>query len=93
VPDAHCEGRRSEHRGNAMRAHVGDRLVIKGHHVGEADRDAEILEVRGEDGAPPFLVRWDDDGHEGLFFPGSDALVEPIRRRRPETRRVDPGTR
>jgi hypothetical protein len=59
-----------------MRAEVGDRLVIKGHHVGERDRDAEILEVHGEDGGPPFRVRWNDDGHEGLFFPGSDATVE-----------------
>jgi hypothetical protein len=59
-----------------MRAEVGDRLVIKGHHVGERDRDAEILEVHGESGGPPFLVRWSDDGHEGLFFPGSDATVE-----------------
>ena len=53
-----------------MRAAVGDRLVIKGHHVGEPDKDAEILEVHGEDGAPPWLIRWDDDGHEGLYFPG-----------------------
>ena len=59
-----------------MRAAVGDRLVIKGHHVGEADLDAEILEVHGDDGAPPWLVRWEDDGHVGLFFPGPDAVVE-----------------
>ena len=59
-----------------MRASVGDRLTVKGHHVGEPDRDAEILEVCGEDDGPPFRVRWDDDGHEGLFFPGSDAVVE-----------------
>lgn len=59
-----------------MRASAGDRLVIKGHHVGEPDRDAEILEVRGENGDPPYFVRWSDDGHEGLFFPGSDAEVE-----------------
>jgi hypothetical protein len=59
-----------------MQASVGDRLVIKGHHVGEPDRAAEIIEVRGVDGGPPFLVRWDDDGHEGLFFPGSDAVIE-----------------
>jgi hypothetical protein len=59
-----------------MRAAVGDRIVIKGHHVGEPDRDAEILEVRGPDGSPPYLVRWSDDGHEGLFFPGPDAVVE-----------------
>jgi hypothetical protein len=59
-----------------MKAAVGDRLVIKGHHVGERDRDAEILEVRGEGGQPPWVVRWNDDGHEGLFFPGADAVIE-----------------
>ena len=65
-----------------MKANVGDRLVIKGHRVGEPDRDAEILEVHGDDGGPPFLVRWDDDGHEGLFFPGPDATVEHFPQRR-----------
>ena len=35
-----------------MRASVGDRLVIKGHNVGDHDRDAEILEVHGEEGFP-----------------------------------------
>ena len=59
-----------------MRASVGDRLIIKAHNVGEHDRDAEILEVQGDDGGPPYLVRWDEDGHEGLFFPGSDATVQ-----------------
>ena len=27
-----------------MKAAAGDRLLIKGHYVGEPDRDAEILE-------------------------------------------------
>jgi hypothetical protein len=63
-------------RGATMRAEVGDRVVIKGHHVGEPDRDAEVLEVHGAEGAPPWLLRWSDDGHEGLFFPGADAVVE-----------------
>lgn len=58
-----------------MRAHAGQRLVVRGRHQGDADRDAEILEVRGADGAPPYLVRWSDTGHEGLFYPGSDAFV------------------
>jgi hypothetical protein len=61
-----------------MRAEVGDRLVVKGHHVGEPDKDAEILEVRGDDGGPPFLVRWSDDGHEGLVWPGPDAFVDHL---------------
>jgi len=33
-----------------------------------------VIEVRGEDGAPPYLVRY-DDGHEGLVFPGTDCQV------------------
>lgn len=59
-----------------MRAHVGDRIVIRGHHIGEPDHDGEILEVRGDDGAPPYLVRWEDSGHEVLFFPGPDAVID-----------------
>jgi hypothetical protein len=59
-----------------VKAAVGDHIVISGHLVGEHQRKAVILEVRGDDGAPPYVVRWFDDGHEGLFFPGSDARVE-----------------
>lgn len=68
-----------------MHAKVGDRLVIKGHRVGDPDRRAEILEVRGSGGEPPFLVRWSDDDHQSLLFPGSDAVVE---RRTPRRRRA-----
>lgn len=59
-----------------MQANVGDRIVIRGHHVGEPDRDCEVLEVRGREGEPPYVVRWGDSGHEGLFFPGPDAYVQ-----------------
>jgi hypothetical protein len=59
-----------------MQASVGDRIVIKGHHVGEPERDCAVLEVRGPEGGPPYVVRWGDDGHETLFFPGPDATVE-----------------
>jgi hypothetical protein len=57
----------------------GDRLVVRSHHVGEPERDAEILEVLGEHGRPPFRVRWQDTGHESVVFPGSDAIVEHFR--------------
>jgi hypothetical protein len=57
-----------------MHARVGDKLVVRSHHVGTPDREAEVLVVRGTDGAPPYVVRW-SDGHEGLYFPGSDAQV------------------
>ena len=58
-----------------MHAKPGDRVIIKGHRMGEPDRDGEVLEVRGADGAPPYLVRF-SDGHESLVFPGPDCVVE-----------------
>ena len=59
-----------------MRAGVGDRLVIRGHAHGQPDRDGEIIEVRGPEGGPPYRVRWDDNGHETLVFPGRDAVIQ-----------------
>lgn len=63
------------------RAQPGDELIVKGHHLGEPERDGEIVEVVGADGAPPYVVRW-DDGHTSRLFPGSDAYVRPLKRRR-----------
>lgn len=59
-----------------MFASAGDRLVVHGLRLDDPVRDAEILEVRGKDGQPPYLVRWGDTGHEGLVFPGPDATVQ-----------------
>jgi hypothetical protein len=70
--------------GGMMRAHTGDALLVRGHHVGDQDRQAVIIEVHGTDGAPPYLVRW-EDGHESVFFPSSDAFVERL----PAGERVD----
>jgi len=47
-----------------MRAEVGDRISVHSMHVGEPERDGEILEVHGKDGGPPFLVRWSDNGQD-----------------------------
>lgn len=58
-----------------MKATVGERVVIHGRSVGVVDRHGEILEVRGDDGEPPWMVRF-DDGHETLVFPGADYEIE-----------------
>lgn len=60
---------------DVVKAAVGDEVMVTGQHVGEPSRDTVVLEVRGPDGEPPYRVRWADDGHEGLFFPGSDAAI------------------
>lgn len=57
-----------------MQAKVGDCLVVESHSADAHRREGEIIEVRGADGSPPFVVRW-PDGHEGLMFPGPDAHV------------------
>jgi hypothetical protein len=59
-----------------MYATVGDRIIIRGVHTGDASRDCEVLEVRGVDGGPPYVVRWGDTGHEAILYPGTDAMVQ-----------------
>lgn len=64
-----------------MKARVGDRLIIRGHSVGEEPRDGEIIEVRGPNGEPPYVVRWENE-HIALVFPGPDAVVSRVRHKR-----------
>lgn len=58
-----------------MKAALRDRIIVRGRTVGAADRHGEIIEIRGEEGAPPYVVRF-DDGHESIIFPGGDFVVE-----------------
>ena len=58
-----------------MRAQIGEQLHIHGKAVGSSDQIGEILEVRGPDGTPPYLVKF-PDGRESLIYPGPDAEVE-----------------
>jgi amino acid transporter len=71
-------------RSTEMKAEVGDKLVIRGHAIGMKERHATIVEVRGADGAPPYVVHWDDEltdePHDHLFYPGPDADVEHVSR-------------
>jgi len=61
-----------------MRAQIGDRVHVHGRTVGAADRMGEIIDIRGHDGEPPYMVRF-ADGHETLMYPGSDCVVEPAK--------------
>lgn len=57
-----------------MRARPGDRIVLAASHVGEPTRDGKVLEARGADGGPPFVVEW-SDGHTGLIYPGPGSVL------------------
>jgi len=58
-----------------MQAEVGDELTVRGRHQGDEDRHGKIIDISGQDGAPPYRVRWQDD-HESIFFPASGTVVE-----------------
>ncbi|SDY68032.1 protein of unknown function [Amycolatopsis xylanica] len=58
-----------------MHATVGDEIHVHGRTVGAGGQRGEIIEVRGANGSPPYLVRF-TDGHEGLVVPGPDCEVE-----------------
>lgn len=59
-----------------MKAAVGDRLIIRSRHLDEPVRTGEILEVHGQNGAPPYVVRWQGESGTAVVIPGSDAHVE-----------------
>jgi Domain of unknown function (DUF1918) len=58
-----------------MQPEVGDEFVVDSLHVNEPARKGEILEVRIDDSGEHYVIRWDDTGHETLFFPGPTSHV------------------
>ena len=72
-----------------MRAFPGARIVMAATHVGEPTRDGRVVEVRGEDGGPPYVVEW-SDGHTGLLFPGPGSVLH-VSERHEDTGRADAG--
>jgi len=57
-----------------MQARPGDSITVDAPHTGDAPRYGEVLEVLDAGGTTHYRVRW-SDGHESVFFPGSDAHV------------------
>jgi hypothetical protein len=58
-----------------MKACVGDMIEVRGRHIDDLPRRGEVLEVRGADGGPPYVMQWDDNPHVCIFFPASDAIA------------------
>lgn len=58
-----------------MRAKAGDRIILAGELVDQPTRAGEVIEARGADGGPPYVVRW-EDGHTSTMFPGPGAVLK-----------------
>jgi Domain of unknown function (DUF1918) len=62
-----------------MQAQVGDQVTVTGQPPSDEVRHGEIIEIEGENGSPPYLVRW-QDGTESVVFlrdrtPGSSSQL------------------
>lgn len=57
-----------------MRARPGDRIVLAARHTGQPTRDGWVVEARGPDDGPPFVVEW-SDGRTGLVYRGPGAVL------------------
>ncbi len=55
----------------AMHARVGDRLVVDGDRVGI------VVGVPAEDGSPPYIIKWLEDGHIAMVLPDQYARILP----------------
>jgi len=60
---------------SAMKAEVGDWLVMKGFTLDQPDQRGLITEVHSADGSPPYVVRWLESDRVATVFPGPDAVI------------------
>lgn len=59
-----------------MQAQVGEWLVIEGKTLDDRRRQGQIVALVHTDGSPPYHVRWMEDNHESLVYPGPGARIE-----------------
>jgi hypothetical protein len=55
-----------------MRAEIGDQLVRPGRTVAHGEIVGVVIAVHGEDGGPPFTVRWYEDGRASKINPNPE---------------------
>lgn len=60
----------------ALRAEPGDTLVIEGAGMAGLPRTGIIIAVEGQDGRPPYLVRWTMGDYESRISPGPGARID-----------------
>ncbi|MCX4458919.1 DUF1918 domain-containing protein [Streptomyces sp. NBC_01340] len=58
-----------------MKAHEGDVLRFTGRIVGTPEHHATVVKVLGQNGEPPYRVRY-DDGHKTEIYPGPGCVIE-----------------
>ena len=57
-------------------ANIGDQITVRRECRIDDGRHGVIIGILGDDGGPPYLVRWLDD-YESRIFPSADAVIAP----------------
>ncbi|MEV5598005.1 DUF1918 domain-containing protein [Streptomyces sp. NPDC052496] len=57
-----------------MHAKIGDRLVVGDQTGSGSGREVQIIEVLGNQGEPPYRVRF-EDGREAVLSPGPGSVI------------------
>lgn len=58
-----------------MKARAGDWYVMQGRTSGQPERRGMVIRAHGVNGAPPFDIRWLDNGDVETVVPSSDAVI------------------
>ena len=54
-----------------VKARVGDKLIVEG----DLARTALIIALPHEDGSPPYVVKWQQDGQISMVFPSQYSRI------------------
>jgi len=63
-----------------MRPVPGDLLILKDVKTGEPLRDGRVLDVRGDEPMPNYIVRWSDTGNVEMYFADESAFIHHVER-------------
>ncbi len=58
-----------------MKAKAGDWYVVQGRTSGRSERRGMVIRAHGVNGAPPYDVRWADNGEVETAYPDSDVVI------------------
>ena len=63
-----------------MRPIPGDLLIIKDAETGTTVRDGQVLDIRGDDPTPVYVVQWSDTGNVEMYIADECAYVRHFER-------------
>jgi Domain of unknown function (DUF1918) len=58
----------------------GDLLILKDVETGARVRDGQVVDIRGDDPTPIYLIRWSDTGNVEMYIADESAFIHHFER-------------